>query len=146
MTEFEPGDLVEIETPKGLAYVLVTHDHPSYPTVVRALAGRHDTRPDDPAALARGPAAFTVMIPLAGALRKLGLEHRRVATLDISKIARNFPTFRMPIRDKQGQIVYWWLWDGRGLTYETDPTARTDALPLREITSANRFLNLLKQA
>ena len=141
MQDLKPGDLVEIDTGKGLAYVLVTHEHASYPPVVRALSGLHDSRPDDVAALAEAEARFTVMIPLAGALRKLGLEHEVVAQVDLSDT--DFPTFRMPIRDKQGNIVYWWFWDGQGLTYDIEPGAERDTLPLREVTSAGRFLEML---
>ncbi|MAY88302.1 hypothetical protein [Arenibacterium halophilum] len=145
MKEFSPGDLVEVDTGVGLAYVLVTHDHPSYPTVVRVLSGRHDSRPTDLTALAKGPAHQTVMIPLAGALKRLGVAHEVAATIDISDIAHRFPTFRMPIRDKQGNIVYWWFWDGQGLSYEVDPSEEQNALPLREVTSAERLLALLRQ-
>ena len=73
MREFSPGDVVEIRTPNGLAYVQVTHRHPSYPEVVRALSGLHEGRPDDPGALAAKPASFTAMIPLKGALDRLQL-------------------------------------------------------------------------
>ena len=145
MKEFSPGDLVEIDTGFGLAYVLVTHDHPSYPTVVRPLAGLHDSRPADLKAVAGGEALSTVMIPLMGALKRLGVSHEVVATIDISDIAHKFPTFRMPIRDKQGNIVYWWFWDGQGLTYEVDPSVEQNAMPLREITSAERFMKLMQQ-
>ncbi|WP_407496652.1 hypothetical protein [Pseudooceanicola sp. MF1-13] len=145
MQEFSPGDLVEIQIDQQLVYVLVTHDHASYPTVVRAIEGAYETRPGDLAALGKGAAAFTVMIPLQGALRKLGLQHEVVKTIDISDIAHTFPTFRMPIRDKQGNIVYWWFWDGRGLSYEVEPNEEQNAMPLREITSAERFQELLQQ-
>ena len=47
MTDFTPGDVVEITTNKGKAYVQVTHIHSSYPPVVRALGGLHDSRPGD---------------------------------------------------------------------------------------------------
>lgn len=143
MQEFTPGDLVEIDTGHGLAYVLVTHDHASYPPVVRAVSGLHDAPPDDPAALAGAAARFTVMIPLTGALRKLGLAHRVAARVDVADTA--FPTFRTPIRDKQGNIVYWWFWDGQGLTYDTEPGPDRDSLPLREVTSAGHFLAMLTQ-
>lgn len=145
MQEFKPGDLVEIDTGDGLAYVLVTHDHPSYPTVVRAVSKRHKSRPDDVALLAEAKARFTVIIPLAGALKKLGLDSEVVAQVDLSKSESVFPTFRMPIRDKQGNIVYWWFWDGQGLSFAVETTEEQDSLPLREVTSSERFLELLTQ-
>ncbi len=144
MQEFNPGNLIEIGLGDDLVYAIVTHDHPSYPTVVRGLKGRHGTRPDDTGQLAQGETAFTVMIPLGSVLRKLDLPHEVVGTVDLS--GTSFPTFRMPIRDKQGNIVYWWFWDGRGLSYEVELSPEQSEMPMREIPSAERFLDLLKTA
>jgi hypothetical protein len=49
----------------------------------------------------------------------------------------------MPIRDKKGEIIYWWLWDGRGLSYDVELTEAQDALPLREVMTGKRFLELV---
>jgi hypothetical protein len=146
MTEFAPGDIVEIRTPDGLAYVQLTHRHTSYPEVVRALPGLHRTRPDDPAALAAEPARFTAMIPLRTALARLHLEAEVVAHMDIPEAERAFPTFRMPIRDKQGNVAYWWFWNGDGLSYDTELGEARERLPIREVMSAERFIARLTEA
>ena len=143
MTDFTPGDVVEIATNKGKAYVQVTHIHSSYPPVVRALGGLHDSRPGDLDALVAGPTRFVGMIPLASALRKLGHDSEVVGHVDVPEDQKPFPTFRMPIRDKKGEIVYWWFWDGRGLSYDVELTEEQKALPLREVMSGERFLELL---
>lgn len=145
MSEFSPGDVVEIRTPKGLAYVQVTHRHPSYPEVVRALSGLHQGRPDHPDALAAEPASFTAMIPLKGALDRLKLQGEVVARAEIPEADRAFPTFRMPIRDKEGNVAYWWFWDGEGLSYDVELAEGQDRLPMREVMSAERFLARLTE-
>lgn len=139
MSEFTLGDIVEIKTDHGLAYVQVTHDHPSYPPAVRALPGLHDTRPDDLVSLASEEARFTAMIPLQGALKKLGLDFDLADHADIPEAGQSFPTFRMPIRDKQGNIVYWWFWDGRGLSYSTELDPEQNDMSLRDVMSAEQF-------
>jgi hypothetical protein len=53
------------------------------------------------------------------------------------------PRFRMAVRDKAGDVLYWWLWDGDTLSVCTDPDEAERALPLREITGAERFRALL---
>lgn len=146
MTDFSPGDLVEIATEKGLSYAQITHNHPSYPPVVRAIAGLHDTRPEDLAAITRGETAFVAMIPLDGAMKQVGAVFEVVGHVDIPEEQRAFPTFRMPIRDKKGEIVYWWFWDGRGLSYDTELDAAQETLPLREVMSGRRFLDLVSGA
>jgi hypothetical protein len=43
----KPGDLLEIETPKGLAYVQYVGQHPEYGDVIRVLPGFHEHRDSD---------------------------------------------------------------------------------------------------
>lgn len=146
MSSFAPGAIVEIKTPGGLAYVQVTHRHPSYPEVVRALPGPHSSRPADPAALATEQAIFTTMIPLERALARLGVEAQVVGQAEIPQGDGSFPTFRMPVRNKQGQIAYWWFWDGDGLSYDVELAEGQEKLPMREVMSAERFLARLTRA
>lgn len=143
MTDFRPGDLVEIATVNGLAYAQITHNHASYPPVVRAIVGLHDKRPSDVASLAQKKTAFVAMIPLAGAMKHVGAPCEVVGHVEIPEQQRAFPTFRMPIRDKKGEVVYWWFWDGRGLRYATDLDAAQKKLPLREVMKGRRFLDLV---
>lgn len=141
MQDYAPGDIVEIVTDKGLAYVQLTHTHPSYPPVVRFLKGPVARRPDNVTALIDNCAGKIAMVPLEGVLRKLNLAHAKVGEIAIPP-QQKFPTFRMPIRGKQGEIIYWWFWDGQGLTYspESDLSDAQRQMPLREVMSADRFL------
>ncbi len=63
------GDVVEIETPKGLAYAQFAHEHPSYGELLRVLPGVHEERPDVEA-LAREDERFYVFYPLGAALAR----------------------------------------------------------------------------
>lgn len=146
MNRYHPGDIIEIRTEQGLAYVHLTHEHSSYPPVVRVLKGAHRERPANLTAhVARAP-RMTAMIPLEQALDRLGLAHEKVATVALPEAEQPFPTFRMPIRDKQGEIVYWWFWDGKGLSYSVELDADQEAMPLREVMSAARLLQELMTA
>jgi hypothetical protein len=49
----------------------------------------------------------------------------------------------MPVRDRQGEILYWWFWDGQGLTYASELDDVQKALPLREVMSSENFLHQL---
>ncbi|MCY0096916.1 hypothetical protein [Hoeflea ulvae] len=141
--KYSPGDIVEIETGKGLAYVQVTHNHSSYPEVVRALRGTHASRPDDLQALARSQTDFSAMIALASAVEAGRITGSRIGSAAIPEEDAKFPTFRMPIRDKQGGIAYWWLWDGQGLSYETELTPEAEQFPMREVMAAETLLRRL---
>lgn len=140
MTRFAPGDIVEIETPRGLAYVQVTHDHPSYPQVVRALPGLHPARPDLDVLVCR-EASFVAMVQLSEAG---GIAMRKAGSAPIAEADQPFPTFKMEIRDKiegvRKDIAYWWFWDGDSLTYDTNPSAAMRDLPSREVLSVKRLV------
>lgn len=142
MEEYSPGDVVEIETPSGLAYVQLTHSHPSYPPVVKILVGPYESRPDNVSVLASKDATVA-MVPLSGVLKKLGLRHSRVGTSEIPHLEQSFPIFKTPIRGKAGEIIYWWFWDGQGLTYSSELTDAQEKFPLREVVSSERFLELI---
>lgn len=141
-----PGDMVQIDTGAGLAFLQVTHNHPSYPEVVRALDGLHAARPGDLAALAAGKTAFTGLIPLGQMLATGRLKGQRLGRFPLPEAARTFPTFRTPIRDRQGDVVYWWFWDGVGLQYSADPGPEAENLPLREVIGAQDLLARLTAA
>jgi len=137
MDRFEPGDIIEIETLSGLAYVQVTHRHASYPEVVRALPGLHAERPHDLDALARQETRFVAMTPLAEAVAGKAITARKVGTAAIPEADRRFPTFKMAIAGKidgtRGGVAYWWFWDGDTLRYDAEPGPEVEAMPLREV-------------
>jgi hypothetical protein len=141
--KLNPGDIVEIETPGGNAYVQVTHNHASYPETVRVLAGRHQKRPEDFDVLVRSKSDFVAMLTLAGAMKNKRMKAEKVGSAAVPPEHKAFPTFRMPIRDKQGGIAYWWLWDGEGLSYVTELDEKTSDLPMREVMSINTFMEKL---
>ena len=143
MTDLTPGEVVEIEVGQRKAYAQITHYHSSYPPVVRVLDGLLDERPSDIGALVAGETQFIAMIPLGTALKRAGASFEIVGNFEVPAAHRDFPTFRMPIRDKKGEIIYWGLWDGRGLSYDVELTEAQDALPLREVMTGKRFLELI---
>jgi hypothetical protein len=78
-------------------------------------------------------------------MERAGVTYEVLGNHDVPAEHRDFPTFRMPIRDKQGEIVYWWFWDGRGLSYDVELTTAQEALPMREVMTGKRFIELLTQ-
>lgn len=124
-----PGDIVVVETDSGPRHVQITHMRAPYPDVLRAIIPTDAHQPED---IARGETAFVAMVELAGALRDETVSTKVIGHATIPKNDRAFPTFRLPIRNKAGEIVYWWTWDGEGLSVA--PDAGDMDLPIREIT------------
>src|SRR5438128_2293482 len=112
------GDVVEIETPKGLAYVQYTYNHkepPVYGALIRVLPGLHDSRPSDFSRLVREKERFFVFFPLGAACNRDIV--KIVAHEEIPKISSGIPLMRTSsrYRDKSGKMIEadWWLWDGK---------------------------------
>ena len=112
------GDVIEIPTPKGLAYAHYTHKHdepPRYGALIRVLPGIFPKRPADFVALVLQPPVFSTFFPLGAACnRKI---FSVVAAEDIPRHTRDLPTFRNCswYRDRDGQLHVsscHWLWDG----------------------------------
>ncbi len=123
-----PGDIVAIETENGTRHAQITHLRAPYPDVLRAIVPTGATAPED---IARGPTAFVAMVELSRALRDETVRTALIGHATIPQEHRGFPTFRLPIRNKAGEIVYWWAWDGEGLSVA--PDAGESDLPIREI-------------
>jgi len=149
MPHFAPGDLAEVRLPDGFAYLQVTHLHPAYGEIVRALPGVHGQRPDL-ATLVCEPSPFVAMVALSAAVETGAIKARRVEGLSVPPGCRRFPTFQMPILDKhdgvRGAVAYRWLWSGDGLTYATDDCPHAAELPLREIMPIRAVLARLASA
>jgi ribosomal protein L34E len=61
------GDVIEIETPKGLAYAQYTYKHdtpPRYGALLRVLPGLYEARPSDFSDLVQQDERFYVFFPL----------------------------------------------------------------------------------
>lgn len=149
MTKFVPGDIVEVETPRGHAYVQVTHNHPSYPEVVRGLIGPYE-QGADAATLAKLDTRFVAMIPLAGAVDKGSISARLLGNAPIPDALKAFPKFKMSILDKHGgkreNVAYWWFWDGETLSYDIDPGAEIQDIPVREVMPIEEFVRKISPA
>lgn len=112
------GDVVEIETPKGLAYAQYTFacKEPSvYGALIRVLPGLYDSRPSNFSELVREKERFFVFFPLGAACNR-GIV-KIVAYEEIPKGSRGIPLMRSSsrYRDKFGKMIEadWWLWDGK---------------------------------
>lgn len=130
-----PGDILEISTDAGPRHVQVTHVRAPYPDVVRAIAPVSGARSADE--IARGDTVFTAMVELSRALSEEGAQARPIGHAPLPEAARTFPLFRLPIRNRDGEIVYWWHWDGEGLSVA--PDAGDSDLPIREVMPMARL-------
>lgn len=153
-----PGEVVEITLDDGrAAHVQITHRHPSGAEVLRLVAGLREplagaTPPGTAApridesrltALTARPAAGSLLAPLSDMIRRGMIGGQPLGRAPVPEGARDFPVFRTPIRDRQGVPIYWWFWDGDGLSLSPPEGCDPDTLPLREITGARALVERL---
>lgn len=139
-----PGDIIELDNADGAIHVQVTHTHAAYPEVVRVLERDSGNQADGPMELASRDTRLVAMVALGAALESGKINGRKVGNVPLTGASRDFPVFRMPVKDKQGNIAYWWFWDGDGLRYETDLSDEASAYPLRMTTSLEEFIRQAK--
>lgn len=130
-----PGDILALDTGNGVRHVQITHLRAPYPDVLRAIEPINETA--DPEEIAQGKTAFTAMVELGRALSDDKVSTKVVGHATIPQECRPFPKFRLPIRNREGEIVYWWMWDGEGLSVA--PEAGDTDLPIREILTIDNL-------
>ncbi|MBO6560259.1 MAG: hypothetical protein JJ959_06960 [Nisaea sp.] len=136
-----PGDVIAIETAVGTRHAQVTHARSPYPDVVRAIRPRSDAQ--SPEEIAKGETAFVAMVELGRAMRDQSVTVTVIGHATVPAADRNFPTFRLPIRNKAGETIYWWTWDGDSLSVASDGT--DSLMPIREILPSNALQERLAE-
>ena len=108
------GDVYEIETPAGLAYIQYTHDGGNMGALVRVLPGLFSARPDV-AALSLETEMYFVYFTLKYALRD-GLV-KLVSNEPVPELATQFPIMRKQGGiDASGKTLNWYIGEGRKMS------------------------------
>lgn len=133
MKKLQIGDVFELETPKGLAYLQYTHDTKSDGALVRVLRGTYPTRPPI-APIVKEREQFFAFVPIAASVRQSLI--RAVAHYPVPEHARKFPLFKSCAFAGLGRPQRWDLWDGERVTDVPGRlTHEQRALPIREVVT-----------
>jgi hypothetical protein len=130
------GDVIEIETRRGLAYAQYTHRVEGMGYLIRVVEDTFRVRPSCLAAVVRGRTAFKAVFPLQRAVNLKMYE--LVGNHEVPEEDLAFPVFRQRgFVDREGRVHDWYLWDGeRTWKLQGGLTAETRKYPLREIINA----------
>ncbi|HVT89362.1 MAG TPA: hypothetical protein VHD56_10955 [Tepidisphaeraceae bacterium] len=131
------GDVIEIETAKGLAYALYTHRHtdpPRWGAVLRVMPGIFKTRPEDFAILVELEPQFITFFPLGAACNRHLVSI--VASVDIPEHAKAFPTFRSRSSPgaRPGSQPYY-FWDGKQEWKQNKLLPGQENFPIQQIVN-----------
>lgn len=108
------GDILEVRTPRGLAYVQYSHYKKPYGTLIRVLSNFYQSRPMDFSQIAQGKELYFVFCPIEALVVKRLLEV--VANEKIPDTAKGFPVMRerglvRPVA-KGGGVSHWSILEG----------------------------------
>ncbi len=107
----EIGDVIELNTSKGMVYLHCIHEHPDYGLLFRVLPGFYRSRPDRLIDLSEKQELFFVFLDLDDAFTNYGASV--VGHLSIPEHCKSFPTFKIGAKDIPTGKTRWWLWDGK---------------------------------
>ena len=137
------GDVLEIRADSGYAHAQITHDVPQWGQLLRVLRGMHQQHQGDAATLAAEPLLFWQLFPARQAVRSKIMTI--VGEAPIPFEARAFPLFRAEGgTTRTGEVLNWWLWDGK---IERPVGALTEALaemPVRDIVNDTELIRRIE--
>lgn len=140
------GDIVEIQTSKGLAYALYSHKHdkpPKYGALLRVFDQLFQERPKDIQGLAKLPIRFSAFFPLQAAVKQDIV--KVIGNITVPENLKPFPLFRSGIPDKTTKkIATWWLWNGEKSWRIGELTPEQRKLPLRGILNDTMLIHQIE--
>lgn len=132
MSRIKLGDVVEIPTPKGLAYAQYINKHGKYGALLRVFSKTHRQRQLDLDTIVAGDVQFMCFFPLQAAVGK-GIV-TIVGNAPIPAETSEFPVFRAGVVDPAtGKVAVWWLWDGKKEWRVGTLTLEQRRLPIRGV-------------
>ncbi|MBN1189564.1 MAG: hypothetical protein JXA46_07425 [Dehalococcoidales bacterium] len=139
------GDIIEIPTSKGFAYVQCTHQiEEEQIAVIRVLDGFFKNRPIDFNELAYNKHKFITIFPLDLAVKQNIFVV--VGHVAVPKEAQKFPLFRAAGGiDRNGNVINWWLWDGIKSWRVDKLSPEQYKLPIKSIPNDTALIEMIEE-
>lgn len=129
------GDIIEVTTPRGLAYLQYCYEEPMFGSLVRVLHGTYRERPSDLDQLAARPERFVAFFPLRAELKDEAM--KVVGKAALPEHSKALPLFKVEghREPETGEVQSWFLWDGQKTWHVDKLTDEQRKLPNREIVN-----------
>jgi len=126
-----PGDVIEVVTPSGLAYVQYVGKHPKYGDAIRVLPGFFQEQPRDWSALL-AQEGYVTFYPLNAAVSQ---ELVTVAASEAILPGKGMPSVwrRAGWRNEDGKAVLWFICEGDKETRRPGLSEEEKRLPIMAI-------------
>lgn len=139
-----PGDVLEVSTPRGLAYVHYSARDPEYGDAIRVLPGFFTTRPADFTALASSPKAYFTFYPVGAAVSQGLVEV--VARIPVLP-GQGLPTVyrRAGARRPEGGVLAWLICEGKKETLVWELSEEQRHLPIARVWMHDTLVSYLTE-
>lgn len=139
-----PGDILEVSTPRGLAYVHYSAKDPEYGDAIRVLPGFFTTRPADFTLLASNPEAYFTFYPAVAAVSQGLVEV--VARVPVPP-GQGLPSvYRRPgASARDGRILAWLICEGAKETLVRELSEEQLHLPVAAIWMHDTLVSYLTE-
>lgn len=139
-----PGDILEVQTPRGLAYVHYTGRHPEYGDAIHVLPGFFATRPADFMALVTRPEAYFTFYPASAAVSQGLVEI--VASHPVPQ-GQVFPAVyrREGASNREGRVLAWIICEGAKETLVRELSEEQRLLSIASIWNHEALIYYLTQ-
>ena len=139
-----PGDILEVSTPRGLAYVHYNARDPEYGDGIRVLPGFFTTRPADFTALASSPEAYFTFYPVGAAVSQGLVEI--VARVPVQP-GQGLPAVyrRAGARRPEGGVLAWLICEGKKETLVRELSEEQRHLPIARIWMHDTLISYLTE-
>lgn len=125
------GQVLEVKTPRGLAYIQYVSRHPEYGDTIRVLPGLFTARPDDLSGLARGHSCFA-FYPLSAAVARNLVTPVAVEPIPVG-LEQPIRLRRRGAISNDGRVLTWLVMDGDRELLRSELSAEEKRLPIAAI-------------
>jgi Regulator of ribonuclease activity B len=139
-----PGDVLEVRTPRGLAYVHYSARDPEYGDAIRVLPGFFTTRPADFTVLVSSPEAYFTFYPVGAAVSQGLVE---VAARIPVPPGQGLPTVyrRAGARRPEGGVLAWIICEGKKETLVWELSEEQRYLPIARVWMHDTLISYLTE-
>jgi len=142
MKSAKPGDIIQIETTRGVALARFMAQDPFHGALLDVFNEIHSAVPRDIfSAISKEP-AFQTFFPLNHAVRN-GI----VKVVGHCPVPAGYipPLFRVGFRDRNGIVEDWWLWDGNKEWKVGKLTSEQKRFPIRRTINDAKLVELIER-
>ena len=135
------GDVFELKTPIGFAYLQYINKHDEWGALVRVLGPVLEFRPAEFQHVVAQQERFVIFFPLGAAVAK-GIVSM-VAHMPLPERSNTFPLFKAPGNIEGGKVLDWWLWDGNSSWRVAELSADQYDLPTQQVVNDTMLIDLI---